>query len=57
MQWITVADDEVIRNAVRLTGRKRRAIANDALGAGIGLVLLHAQDRGPPTGWCWSPCC
>ena len=48
MQRITVADDEVIRNAVRLTGRKRQAIVNDALAAGIGLVLLHAQDRGPP---------
>ena len=44
MQRITVADDEMIRNAVRLTGRKRQALVNDALASGMGLVLLHAQD-------------
>ena len=44
MQRITVPDDEMIRNAVRLTGRKRQAIVNDVLAAGMGLVLLHAQD-------------
>ncbi len=43
-QRFTAADDEMIRNAARLTGRKRQAVVNDALAAGIGLVLLHAQD-------------
>ena len=44
MQRILDDHDEMIRRQVAMTGRRRQAIVNDALDAGLGLVTLWSLD-------------
>ena len=36
--------DQMVETFAQQTGRKRQEIVNDALDAGLGLVLLHQHD-------------
>ena len=44
VQRITKDHDEMVRSLAASTGRTRQAIVNDALDAGLGLVLLDLHD-------------
>ena len=44
MQRITEDHDLLIQRAVAATGRRRQDIVNDAMDAGMTLVLLHRRE-------------
>ena len=44
VQRILDDHDQMIRTLAANTGRSRQAVVNDALDAGLGLVMLHGLD-------------